>query len=1332
MTTTIGIKFDDLLRERIRGAAQNMNRTPHWLIKQAVVQYVDALERGATTIRLPGTAEDAPEEVADTVQPNAAQEVQPFLAFAQSILPQTELRAAITAAWHRPETECLPVLLPLARTQDEQQAAKVRELATRLVQGLRDAPVTSGVAALVQEFSLSSQEGVALMCLAEALLRIPDKATRDALIRDKISRGDWKSHVGRSPSLFVNAAAWGLVLTGKLTSTSSEKGLSAALTRVIGKGGEPLIRQGVHRAMKLMGEQFVTGQNISEALANSRKYEAQGFRYSYDMLGEAAATDLDAQRYLRDYEQAIHAIGAASSGRGIFEGPGISIKLSALHPRYSRAQYDRVMAELLPRVLHLAELAKQYDIGMNIDAEEADRLELSLDLMEALCAAPSLKGWSGIGFVVQAYQKRCPHVIEYLIDLARRSRRRLMVRLVKGAYWDSEIKRAQLDGLAGYPVYTRKVYTDVSYLACARKLLEAPDAVYPQFATHNAQTLASIYQLAASVGGSYYSGQYEFQCLHGMGEPLYAQVTGPSSEGKLARPCRIYAPVGSHETLLAYLVRRLLENGANTSFVNRIGDASVPVAELVTDPVQDVLAIARAEARLGAPHPRIALPTELFSGLGAQARTNSRGLNLAHEQQLASLAAALLHSTRQTWLAAPPDVPLPADPASPPGWQALPNPAELSDTVGWVHEASEAQAHAAAERAAQTAPIWAGTPPSARADALARAADLLEQRSQTLMGLIMREAGKTLPNAVGEIREAVDFLRYYGAQVAAQFDNARERPLGVVLAISPWNFPLAIFAGQVAAALAAGNTVLAKPAEQTPLTAAAMVQILHEAGVPQGALQLVPGRGETAGAALVAHPLVAGVMFTGSTEVARLIARQLAQRLSPSGHPIPLIAETGGQNAMIVDSSALAEQVVADVLSSAFDSAGQRCSALRLLCLQEDVADRQLTMLQGALKEWTMGNPDRQSTDVGPVIDAEARGQIEAHIQRMQDAGQKITRVERQDGQLNGHFVAPTIIEIDSTSRLTREVFGPVLHVIRYQREKLDALVDGINATGYGLTFGVHSRIDETIAHLSERVQAGNIYVNRNVIGAVVGVQPFGGMGLSGTGPKAGGPLYLHRLVQGAPNADLQALPRAEAEQPQPSLQLLDRLQQAVLPGVAQEQVRAACDAALAASRLGASLLMPGPTGEANRYRLLPRGPVWALPRTPLGLVYQVAATLASGNPCHVLLAQDDQGCAALWQALRTAAGDAGAGWLHGADAAALGDGSTAMAALLFEGDGDALLQVSAQVAAREGAIVRVESRSSDELQAGHGYDLSALCHEQSISTNTAAAGGNAQLMTMA
>lgn len=1378
-TTTIGIKVDDALRERIRQAAHQLGRTPHWVLKQAITQYVDALERGTTVTAIASLNTKVEDESAfDVVQPlpaqEPAQEVQPFLVFAQSVLPQTPLRAAITAAWYRPEAECLATLLPLAQSDDAAQARQVHDVATHLVQGLRDAPVASGVAALVQEFSLSSHEGVALMCLAEALLRIPDKATRDALIRDKISKGDWLAHVGHSPSLFVNAATWGLVLTGKLTATSSEKNLSSALTRVIGKGGEPLIRQGVYRAMKLMGEQFVTGQHIAEALANSRHYEKQGFRYSYDMLGEAAATQTDAQRYMRAYEQAIHAIGAASQGRGIFEGPGISIKLSALHPRYVRAQYERVMQELLPKLLALAELAKKYDIGMNIDAEEADRLELSLDLLESLCAAPSLKGWNGIGFVVQAYQKRCPYVIDYLIDLARRNRRRLMVRLVKGAYWDSEIKRAQIDGLPDYPVYTRKVYTDMSYLACARKLLQASDALYPQFATHNAQTLASVYHLAHRVGGSYYSGQYEFQCLHGMGEALYTQVTGHAAQGKLARPCRIYAPVGSHETLLAYLVRRLLENGANTSFVNRIGDSAVPIADLVVDPVDEVLRIAHEEGTFGAAHPRIPLPGALWTSQGALARANSVGLNLAHEQQLASLAVALLSSTRHVYTAAAPDVSVPQHPQHPQQlahWQPLLNPAQLGDVVGWVYETSPAGAHVAAQRAAQAAPIWAGTPPVVRADVLARAADMLEQRSQLLMGLIVREAGKTLASAVAEIREAVDFLRYYGAQVATQFDNAQERPLGVVLAISPWNFPLAIFCGQVAAALAAGNAVLAKPAEQTPLSAAAMVNILHEAGVPRDVVQLIPGAGETVGAALVAHPVVAGVLFTGSTQVAHAIARQLAQRLSPQGRCIAFIAETGGQNAMMVDSSALAEQVVADVLTSAFDSAGQRCSALRLLCVQEDVADRLVSMLCEALQEWTIGNPDRLATDIGPVIDAQARQQIEAHIQRMAAASQKVTRVH-VDGlasaspALSGYFVAPAIIEIDSMSRLTHEVFGPVLHVMRFARAQRDDVVDQINAMGYGLTFGIHSRIDETIDAVCQRIHAGNIYVNRNMIGAVVGVQPFGGMGLSGTGPKAGGPLYLRRLVQESdgqegvqarlclPISDAACVTEQAASHAPLSLlmplhdSMGERPTQWAVDGLLA-QAQAMCTQALAQAQGGTSWLLPSPTGESNRYRMLARGPVWALPRTPLGLLAQVVVSWACGNVCHVVLPQeqahgDVRGCALLWQALCTFAQGAAVPWLERmpcADSAqfasASGIGvtlapSAAVAVVLFEGDGDALLQLNQDMAARDGALVRVQSRSSEELHAGHGYCVSALWHEQCISTNTAAAGGNAQLMTMA
>jgi RHH-type proline utilization regulon transcriptional repressor/proline dehydrogenase/delta 1-pyrroline-5-carboxylate dehydrogenase len=1354
-TVTLGLKVDEALRTRIREAAAQQGRAPHWLIKQAVLQYVESMERGLSPLGASqgatGPAEMTEPDDADELQASPASAAQPFLDWAQNVLPQNELRAAITAAWHRPEPECLPMLVQLAHTPDTTQRAAIEEVATRLVEGLRGKKDVGGVEALVQEFSLSSQEGVALMCLAEALLRIPDNATRDALIRDKISRGDWHSHLGNSPSMFVNAAVWGLMLTGKLTSTSSEKSLASSLTRLIGKGGEPLIRQGVHRAMKLMGEQFVTGQTISEALANSRALEKTGFRYSYDMLGEAAVTEQDAERYLASYEQAIHAIGKASHGRGIHEGPGISVKLSALHPRYSRAQRDRVMGELLPRLLKLTLLARQYDIGLNIDAEEADRLELSLDLLESLCFEPALKGWNGIGFVVQAYQKRCLYVIDYLVDLARRSRHRLMIRLVKGAYWDSEIKRAQIDGHEGYPVFTRKVHTDVSYLACARKLLGAPDAIYPQFATHNAQTVSSIYHMA---GNNYYSGQYEFQCLHGMGEPLYDQVTGKTADGKLGRPCRIYAPVGTHETLLAYLVRRLLENGANTSFVNRIGDASVPVAELVMDPVTEAQQIALDAGQLGAPHPKIPLPRQLFADLGAQSRLNSTGLNLAHEQQLASLAAGLLRSTQGVYTAAPSVADLPPfnpDSAAADGWQPVLNPSDTRDPVGWVRLATAQEVEQAVSRAARAAQIWQGTPPQERAACLNRAADLLEQRTQDLLGLIVREAGKSLPNAIAEVREAVDFMRYYAAQVEATFDNDSHRPLGVVLCISPWNFPLAIFAGQVAAALASGNCALAKPAEQTPLVADVMVKILHEAGVPQDAVQLVPGTGDTVGAALVAHPLVAGVMFTGSTEVSRLIAQTLAKRLSPQGRCIALIAETGGQNALVADSSALAEQLVGDVLSSAFDSAGQRCSALRLLCIQEDGADRVVEMIKHAMREWVMGNTDRMHTDVGPVIDEDARVQIEQHIAAMQAAGQPVTRMARDESAAQGHFVMPALIEIDSIERLQREVFGPVLHVLRYRREQLGEVLDAINATGYGLTFGVHSRIDETIAQVTQKVQAGNIYVNRNVIGAVVGVQPFGGIGLSGTGPKAGGPLYLYRLLQAGQSqgnqalAALPAMPVSRTSPPATDRNLANapalRALQALAAGLqgpsfaalngwqgSSDAARAvaACEDYRAHSVLGQLFTLPGPTGESNRYQLLPRGAVWAAPQTALGLLHQVAAALASGNPCWLEAPAAD---GAVAQALAALPAEVQA-FVQIRSADQLRD-ETQLSLMLFEGDGDALQSLLPRVAQRPGAIVRIENLTPAQLAAGALYDVSALMHEQSISTNTAAAGGNAQLMTL-
>lgn len=1189
----------------------------------------------------------------------------PFASFAPPVRPATPLRRAITAAARIDEAEALaPLLREATLPQDLREA--IRATASELVTALRREHRGSGVEGLVQEYSLSSEEGVALMCLAEALLRIPDTATRDALIRDKIADGDWSAHLGGGRSLFINAASWGLAVTGKLVSSVDDRGLGAALTRLVARAGEPVIRRGVDLAMRLMGEQFVTGETIEQAVGRARELEAKGFRYSYDMLGEAATTAADAARYYADYEKAIHVIGAASGGRGIIAGPGISIKLSALHPRYSRAQAGRVMGELLPRVKALAKLCMGYDIGLNIDAEEADRLELSLDLLESLAMDPELAGWHGLGFVIQAYGKRCPMVIDWIIDLARRSGRRMMVRLVKGAYWDAEIKRAQVEGLGDFPVYTRKVHTDVAYVACARKLLAAVDAVFPQFATHNAQTLATIYHLA---GPDYRPEDYEFQCLHGMGEPLYRQVVGAD---RLDRPCRIYAPVGTHETLLAYLVRRLLENGANSSFVNRIGDPAVPVADLVADPV----AVVQAMPQPGARHDGIALPADIYPD-----RRNSAGLDLASETVLEGLSGQLQASAAMDWRAGEGE------------GRAVLNPADHRDVVGHVAEVSAAEAVAAVARAA--ASRWGQEPVASRAAKLERAASAMQARMPVLLGLVMREAGKSLPNAIAEVREAIDFLRYYAAQARATF-GAAQVPLGPVVCISPWNFPLAIFTGQVAAALVAGNAVLAKPAEETPLIAAEAVRLLHEAGVPEDALQLVCGDGAI-GAALVGAEQVAGVMFTGSTEVARLIQRQLAGRLSAEGRPIPLIAETGGQNAMVVDSSALAEQVVADVIASALDSAGQRCSALRVLCLQEEVADRTLAMLKGALQELRIGRTDALDVDVGPVITAEAKDTIERHVAAMRAKGFAVSQVPLPPECAEGTFVAPTIIEIGSMADLGREVFGPVLHVLRFRREGLNRLIDEINASGYGLTFGLHTRLDETVANVTARIRVGNVYINRNVIGAVVGVQPFGGRGLSGTGPKAGGPLYLGRLVRRAPVFAARGgrVPGAV----QDFADWLDRQGEAELARKARRYADA--------SALGAELELAGPVGERNLYALHPRGVVLLVPETRAGLIEQMAAVLATGNRGMV------QGMAlpdGLPESVARRFPADGAGY----------------SVALVEGAAERVLAVLGQVAGMDGPIVTVHAADPGAALA---WNCDWLLEEVSTSINTTAAGGNASLM---
>jgi RHH-type proline utilization regulon transcriptional repressor/proline dehydrogenase/delta 1-pyrroline-5-carboxylate dehydrogenase len=1015
--------------------------------------------------------------------------------------PAPPLRAAIRASCRIDESEAVARILRAAALPAEMRD-RVADWARALVAAVRRERLgKGGIDAFLHEYALSSPEGVALLCLAEALLRVPDGETVDRLIRDKIGDANWESHLGRSESIFVNASTWALMLTGRLLHAEpAEPYLRGALRRLAARSGEPVVRQAVTAAMRILGRQFVIGRTIEEAIEHAREAERHGYRHSYDMLGEAARTAADAARYFTAYDHAIAAIGSSVAGRYIAEAPGISVKLSALHPRYEMAQRDRVLRELFPRLRQLACRARQAGIGFTIDAEEADRLELSLDLVEGLALAPELAGWDGLGLAVQAYQKRALPVLDWLADLAGRARRRLMVRLVKGAYWDSEIKRAQERGLDGYPVYTRKVATDVSYLACANRLLAHGTALYPQFATHNAHTVAAVLEMAGN------RRDWEFQRLHGMGEALYEQIVGPEY---LDRPCRIYAPVGSHEDLLPYLVRRLLENGANTSFVNRIVDDRQPIDEIIADP------IARLVQLPVKPHPRIPLPRDLYS----PERKNAAGLDLNDPTTLMALREGLGAAMRRPWRAAPIIVGIERTGAPEP----VLDPSDRRCWVGEVVSAGQADVDLALARAVRGAPLWDCTPAGERAAKLEAAADLYESRMAELMALIVREGGRTIPDALSEVREAVDYLRYYAVRARADFAGPTPLPgpagerneiglrgRGVFACISPWNFPLAIFTGQIAAALAAGNAVIAKPAEQTPLIAAAAVRLLLEAGIPGEVLHLLPGTGEAVGAPLVADPRIAGIAFTGSTETARHINLELARRPGPI---VPFIAETGGQNAMIVDSSALAEQVVADVLASAFDSAGQRCSAARLLYVQTDIADRLLAMLAGAMAELVIGDPALIATDVGPVIDAAAQEALEQHAARMEHESRLIYRCALPPGTEHGTYFAPQAFEIDSAARLDGEVFGPILHVVRWQADRLDQVLDEIAATGYGLTLGIHSRIDETVHHILARLRVGNSYVNRSMIGAVVGVQPFGGEALSGTGPKAGGPRYLHRFA---------------------------------------------------------------------------------------------------------------------------------------------------------------------------------------------------------------------------
>ena len=992
----------------------------------------------------------------------------------------------------------------LSVSEAREAAAMARSLA-RSVRGHKPA----GIDAFMAAYDLGSDEGIALMCLAEALLRIPDAETADELIADKLAGPDWTEKLGESRSTFVNAATFSLLLTGKVLEEANDtsQGWRAALGRAVGRLGEPVIRAAVGQAMKILGKQFVFGRNIDEALRRAKPEQAKGWSHSFDMLGEAARTLADAERYADAYRSALRTIAASAKGQGFRSAPGISVKLSALHPRYEWSHGQEAKAMILPVLRDLMRLAAQADVHLTIDAEEADRLELSLDIIEDLAADDSLfpNGWSGFGLAVQAYQKRAVPLIDWVVALARKHNRTFMVRLVKGAYWDTEIKAAQVAGLDDYPVWTRKVATDVSYLACAKRMLAASDVLYPAFATHNANTIAAIKAMAGPRKGS---PGFEFQRLHGMGEGLYDELAAlEQGIGEQATPVRIYAPVGSHKELLAYLVRRLLENGANSSFVNRVADEQVSLDTLVRDPVAELKVLEPKR------NPVIPLPNAIFGG-----RKNSAGVDLSDPLVREPLLDRLSKLADRSLEIFPTERSAGEHPI-----RRITSPHDGRIEVGIVHEATDQAIDQAMNRANRAQPAWDALGGEGRASLLDTVADLFERDREILFSLCIREAGKTLPDAVLEVREAVDFLRYYASEARSKFarpvtlpgptgelNELRLHGRGVWTCISPWNFPLAIFTGPVAAALAAGNAVMAKPAEQTPMIGAHAIVLMHEAGIPREIVQLMPGDGRV-GAALCSHPLTSGVAFTGSTDTARQIARSLAERTD--GPIVPLVAETGGQNAMIVDSSALPEQVTRDVVASSFQSAGQRCSALRVLYIQDDVADEMIRMIAGAMECLSIGDPRDLTTDVGPVIDSAARQALRRHLDWLDLHARKIMRRDIPDDLAHGFFVPPAMYEIDGLDQLTQENFGPILHVIRWKAGSLDRVIESINRTGYGLTLGLQSRIDTTREYVEANARVGNLYVNRNQIGAVVESQPFGGEGLSGTGPKAGGPHYVARFA---------------------------------------------------------------------------------------------------------------------------------------------------------------------------------------------------------------------------
>jgi len=1051
-------------------------------------------------------------------------------------LKQSSYRDKISEAYFLDETVALTNLIKQAKF-DKKLTEKIQLSAKQIIdQNLKNRKKQGGIDAFLNQYDLSTNEGIALMCLAEALLRVPDKTTIDKLISDKLSTSEWKKHLKLGNSMFVNAATWSLMFTGKIFSQelNTEKSLSATLSKLIGKVGESMLRPIIIKAMEVIGKQFVMGTSIENALTRAKTFEDKGYTYSYDMLGEAAKTKADAELYFQSYIKAINEIGEHSNNQGPIKSSGISIKLSALHPRYEFAKKARMLNELAPKLLELAKAAKRHNIGLTVDAEESERLEISLDIIEKVFTDKELNGYEGFGIALQSYQKRAPFVIDYLADLAKRANKKIMLRLIKGAYWDGEIKNAQVNGLSGYPVFTRKNSTDVSFIACAQLIKKYGECFYPQFGTHNAYSVAAVKEIMGD------NNNFEFQCLHGMGNALYDDLVKNGSH------CRIYAPVGTHKDLLGYLVRRLLENGANTNFVNLITHNKDSINKLASDPIK------RIDELKEKPHPKIPLPREIYFDPKIKEkklkekqkkvintkdkskdkkqdkkkpedkkvyvnRLNSKGIELTDIKALDELQQQMNQALKITYEAGPivnGDIRIHGDK------KAIYSPGNTENLVGNVYYADKDDVELAITSAHKANKTWGQKHVFERAYCLDHAAFLFEENMPTLMALLSKEAGKQLADCVSEVREAIDFCRYYAEKArkdlitkelagpTGELNTFTLYPRGIIACISPWNFPLAIFAGQVLAALVCGNTVIAKPADQTPLVASFVIKLLHKAGIPKDALHLLPGRGSAIGPLLTSDNRISGVMFTGSTDTAKFIQKSLTERDGPI---VPFVAETGGQNTMIVDSSALPEQVVTDVIASAFHSAGQRCSALRVLYLQDEIADTVIEMLKGAMDEIELNDPSLLACDVGPVIDKPAFDVLKAHADKMQKEGKLIHKVSEKYAP-KGHYFAPRAFEIESVKQLKTEVFGPILHIIRYNNKNLDKILDEIKSTGFGLTLGIQSRIDTTINYIIENMPIGNIYVNRNMIGAVVGVQPFGGEGLSGTGPKAGGPYYLPRL----------------------------------------------------------------------------------------------------------------------------------------------------------------------------------------------------------------------------